>query len=136
MQQLIRWVFVAALPLAGCAPVATGGDGGGQPDFLFATLLEREFTITVVDVDGTALAGMAVVVEDVFDPTLSDDTENGHRVYLSGVTDPQGRLSGVLRVPAQVRDIDVVVHDDAGRSGPWTDTALRTDLGDFARVRA
>ena len=118
------------LALAACAPTSETDGGGdvGRP-FVFSSFSEPNFTVTAVDENGLPLAGVSVSVEDVYVSGLDDDSERGHNVYLRGLTDADGRFSGTARLPEGIDDVDLVLHDDAGRTGPWTDTALRDALG-------
>jgi hypothetical protein len=120
---------LAAL-LAGCAPTSES-DGGGSSQFTFSSFDQTTFAITAVDENGAPLQGAAVTVENVYSSTLDDDTAEGHRVYLRGVTNASGVMTGTVRLPNTVARFDVVVQY-AGRTGPWTDTALQAELGYFA----
>lgn len=118
-----------AMLLAGCAP--TSESEGGDTQQAFSSFDETTFTVTVVDNVGDPLQGAAVTVESVHSSTLSDDSEVGHRVFLRGVSNSSGIVTGVVRLPTTISEVDIVVHQ-AGLTGPWTDTALQTELGYFA----
>lgn len=125
----LRSLSVCALLLAGCSPTSES-EGPGEPQ-AFSSFDETTFTVTVVDNVGDPLKGASVSVESVHSSTLSDDSEEGHRVFLRGVSNSSGVVTGVVRLPTTVSEVDIVVHQ-AGLSGPWTDTALQTELGYFA----
>lgn len=129
----ISVVCVCAV-LAACAPTGKGDEGGGGSaiPFVFSSFLEPAFEVRVTDPGGNPLAGVSVTVEDVHQVDLTDDSARGHAVYLRGLTDDDGLFSGTAKLPRGVESVDVVVHDDAGRTGPWTDSALRDAQGDFA----
>jgi len=119
------------LALAACAPTSETDGGGGSVDqpFVFSSFAEPTFSVTVLDDSGNPLQGVSVSVEDVYAAGLDDDSAQGHNVYLRGVSDANGRFSGSARLPETILSVDIVVHDDAGRTGPWTDTAMRDALG-------
>jgi len=130
---MMRYLTLALLcsPFLSCAPTSEDVGGGidapvDQP-FVFSSFIEPTFTVTVVDENGAALPGVAVSIEDVYMASLDDDSARGHSVYLRGLTNSQGVYVGTCRMP-EVDSIDVVVHDDAGRTGPWTDTVLQAQL--------
>ena len=128
----ISVVCVCAV-LAACAPTGKGDEGGGgSTPFVFSSFLEPAFEVRVTDPSGNPLAGVSVTVEDVHQPDLRDDSARGHAVYLRGLTDGEGLFSGTAKLPRGVEFVDVVVHDDAGKTGPWTDSGLRAEQGDFA----
>jgi hypothetical protein len=123
---------LACSSFVGCAPTSDGGASSADQAFAFSSFVEPSFAITVVDQDGAPLSGVTVSVEDVYQPDLSDDSSRGHSVYLRGLSDANGVFRGVARLPETVAQVDVVVHDDSGRSGPWSDSLLRDELGVYA----
>ena len=125
----IRCFWLAALALCACAP--TSEDEGASAAFVLSTFAEPSFTITVVDGDGVPLSGVSVSIEDVW-LEIDHESTRGHSVYLNGVTNSSGVFSGTARLPDRVSAVDVIVHDDAGRTGPWTEVAVRDSLGYFA----
>lgn len=132
---MMRYLTLALLcaPFFSCAPTSedVGGEQPVNQPFVFSSFIEPTFSVTVVDENGAALPGVAVSVEDVYMSGLDDDSSRGHSVYLRGLTNSQGVFSGACRMPT-VDSVDVVVHDDSGRTGPWTDTALRDQLEFYA----
>lgn len=119
------------MALAACAPTTEAvGDGGGEA-FVFSSLIERSFAITVVDGDGMPLPGISISVEDVYESDRNDESASAHSVYLRGLTNADGAFRASARMPSLAR-VDVVVHDDSGRAGPWTNEQLRDQLGYFA----
>lgn len=124
-------VPVCTLVLAGCAPTSEDEGGGDSSPVSFSSFDETTFTVTVVDNVGDPLQGAAVTVESVHSASLDDDSEQGHRVFLRGLSDASGIVTGVVRLPKSVSEVDIVVQQ-AGLTGPWTDTALQTELGFFA----
>lgn len=130
---MIRYLAlaVACLPFASCAPTSEEVDEAVEQPFVFSSFIEPTFAVVVVDENGAALPGVAVSIEDVYMSGLDDDSARGPSVYLRGLTNPQGIFSGSCRMPSVDR-VDVVVHDDTGRSGPWTNTALQAELDVYA----
>jgi len=128
MKRTVPGIF--AVLLCACSPTSESGGGGGS-DFSFSSYDQTTFSVTAVDENGAPLQGVAVTVENVYSSALDDDSTDGHRVYLRGVTNAAGLMTGTVRLPSSVNQIDVVAHI-AGRRGPWTDTALQAELGYFA----
>jgi len=120
-----------AMALVACEPTSEVMGAGGGEAFVFSSLIERSFAIRVVDVDGVALPGVSVSIEDVYEQGRNDGSAREHCVYLSGLTDADGLFHGTARLPS-LEFVDVIVHDDFGRLGPWTDAELRDHLGYFA----
>ena len=119
------------LALASCAPTSESEGGGGSVEqpFVFSSFAEPSFTVKAVDESGQPLQGLSVSVEDVYLMSLDDDSPRGHNVYLRGLTDASGRFTATARLPEGIDAVDIVMHDDAGRIGPWTDADLRDALG-------
>ena len=128
MSRLI-FSLVACSPFVACAPTSEGGTSTADQPFVFSSFSEPTFAVTVVGQDGMPLVGVSVSVEDVYQPARTDDSAQAHHVYLRGLTDTNGVLAGSARLPNTTSQVDVVVHDDAGRLGPWTDATLRVAHG-------
>ena len=128
MKRLII-MAAACLPFVACAPTSETEGGTVDQPFVFSSFIDTSVVVTVVDENGAPLAGVSVSVEDVYQSSLDDDSAQGHSVYMRGLTDSNGIYTATARLPESISSVDIVVHDDAGRTGPWTDTALRDELG-------
>lgn len=126
-----RWMSLLAVSLAlpACAPTSEDESTTVDQPFVFSSFIDTSVVVTVVDENGAPLQGVSVSVEDVYQSNLDDDSTQGHSVYMRGITDANGIYTSTARLPETISAVDIVVHDDAGRAGPWTDTALRDQLG-------
>lgn len=122
-------MVVVGLSLPACAPTSEDEPTSVDQPFVFSSFIDASVVVTVVDENGAPLRGVSVSIEDVYQSNLDDDSPQGHSVYMRGITDANGIYSSTARLPETISVVDIVVHDDAGRAGPWTNTALRDELG-------
>ncbi|MEO0479190.1 MAG: hypothetical protein AAF196_06900 [Planctomycetota bacterium] len=113
--------------LGGCSPPSDGT----TPTFDFATFESTQIDVRVVDESDNPVRGASVTVEDVYLRTLEEEDDARYGVYFRGVTDANGEISASVRFPGGVTQVDVIVNA-AGKTGAWTDTDLRDELGFFA----
>ena len=128
--ELVRGVGAA---LAGCPMCGTEAFPCPDLPFDFATAEEAAFALQVT-LDGQPAAGVRVTVTDHLPWPEGDQAIEdliGGRLYLQGVTDAEGRLDGLVKIPTAVDAVDIVANL-ADASGPYTVEALRAFWGPFA----
>ena len=112
-------------------PLPEAAPPPGPAPFLFNSASTSDFAVTVT-LSGSALPGASVQLRSTLDPTSTRTEElSAPEVYFSGVTNAQGRCTGLLRLPTELEELDVVVQQP-GASGPYTHPELRAEWGPFA----
>ncbi|MCR9247374.1 MAG: hypothetical protein NXI31_20280 [bacterium] len=124
-------VVLLCAAAAACQPASS--EEPERSVFAFATLTEQVVDIRVAR-DGAAVRGASVMV---CEPRLAAtpapgglDDVGGVPLWQSG-TSPDGHCRGLLELPADLREVDVVVQVPGLRGG-YTDERLRERWGPFA----
>lgn len=123
-------VFLVA---PGCLGPKGGSGSSTATAFDHATSRVVAARITVLG-NGQALPGARVQVLDTIgepDPTqgqVLEDVTRGN-LYLQGLTNGNGVVTGKAKIPTRVETVDVVVNLD-GWTGPYTREDLRKEWGD------
>lgn len=124
--------------LLGCAPAPGSPDKKTPPppdtsEFRYETSREVDFRLRL-EVDGTPEGGVHVQVVDVIpfpeggEPPTEGITGN---LYYQGVCDANGLVRSILRLPAAITEVDVVVTRPGAR-GPYSVPEWRSIWGPFA----